>query len=203
MNFADLQNAWQSPHNQPSPAQLEIMKQQFIADHDRRRRGLKFFLFLVGSVLTVITLPLVVVAFTGGGDGNDFNASREWGSLALLALPWVGLILFARQLSRHDRQHGAETKTVADSVRALLDENRMSAARLRIVAALHGALLVLLPLIVYQLRAAGKAGDEILMPAFVGWPLISIGILLAMRWHYRTKLMPRKLELERLLKSYE
>lgn len=99
--------------------------------------------------------------------------------------------------------HGDPAPTLADSVRALLAENRIGRARLKIVAGLHGTILLVLPLVVYQLRVAGKAGDEILLPAFVGWPLIAAGILLGLWWHDRRKLQPRQHELDELLKSYE
>jgi hypothetical protein len=79
----------------------------------------------------------------------------------------------------------------------------MSRSRVKSAAILHGVILVLLPLVVWQLRAVGKAGDEILLPAFVLWPLLAAGILFAMYWHYTRKLLPRKRELEGLLKSYE
>lgn len=201
MNFADIQHAWQSPHNGPSPAQLEIMKQQFIADHDRRRRGLKLFLTIIGGWLTVVTVRLLIFAFDPAP--AEFVWSEEWGAPVMLVLPWVALGLLVKQLRAHDRDHGAAAPTLAASVRALLAENQMSRTRLKVVALLHAAMLVAVPVVVYQLRAVGKAGDEILLPAFVGWPLVSVAILLAMRWHYRTKLEPRRRELETVLRSYE
>jgi peptidoglycan/LPS O-acetylase OafA/YrhL len=86
---------------------------------------------------------------------------------------------------------------------ALLDEIAMARARLKVVASLHGATLVLLPLVVWQLRKTGKAGDEILWPAFVGWPLFAVGILVALWWYDRSRLRPRQRQLEALHREYE
>lgn len=203
MNFADIQKTWQSPHNRPDAAELDQMKQIFIAEHNRRRRGQKWLVYNAGAVLTLVTLRFAVFAIWPAADQDGFDPVREWGALLLLLLPWSGLILLARRLARHDREHGRSEQTIAASVRALLDENRLSRTRVKVVAVLHGVLLLLLPLVVYQLRAAGKAGDEIMVPAFVIWPLIATGIFLALWWHDRRKLRPRQHELEVLLQSYE
>lgn len=203
MNFADIENTWRSPHNRPDPATLDQMKNAFIAEHDRRRRGQKLFLFWLGTVLTFLTLRFAVQLFRPDPLKPGIDLAREWGAVLLLLLPWGALVVLARRLSRHDREHGHPAPTLAASVRALLDEVRASRARLRIVAWLHGATLLVLPLVAYQLRAVGKAGDEILVPVFVLWPLIAAGILFGL-WRYnRRTLQPREHELEALLKSYE
>jgi hypothetical protein len=201
MNFADLEKAWRSPLNRPDAADLELMKQSFLKEHDRRRRTHKRFLFIVGAVLTVITLRFLGAALGSRGSGQ-FDFAREWGAVLFLLLPWAGVIAIARHLSRHDREHG-RAQTIADGVRALLAENRVSRLRLRVAAGLHLTALLVLPVVVFQLRAVGKAGDEILVPAFVIWPLIAAGILAGMWWHDRRTLRPRQRELEDLLKSYD
>lgn len=203
MNFADLEKTWRSPHNRPSPAEMESMKIQFIAEHDRRRRNLKRFLFLVTAVLGFLTLRFAVQAFRANAGTSDFNFSREWGAVVFLLLPWGAVAFLARRLSRHDRVHGNSASTLADSILMLLNENRMSRTRLKVMGWLYGATLLVLPLVVYQLRAVGKAGDEILLPAFVGWPLLAAGIFSIMWWYDRRKLRPRQEELAALLKSYE
>jgi hypothetical protein len=203
MNFADLEKTWRSPLNRPDPSALDQMKTEFIADHDRRRRNQKRFLFLVVAALTVITLRFLAFALRPDTVQPGFNPAREWGAVLLLLLPWGGVVFLARQLTRHDRAHGDPAPSLAGSVRALLAENRMSRTRLQAMAWLHAAILLALPVVVYQLRAAGKAGDEILLPAFVVWPLLAASILLGLWWHDRRKLQPRQRELEELLKSYE
>jgi len=203
MNFADLEKTWRSPLNRPDPSALDHMKKEFIADHDRRRRNQKRFLFLVVAGLTFITLRFLAFALSPEAMQPGFNPAREWGAVLFLLLPWGGVAFLARQLSRHDRAHGDPAPSLAGSVRALLAENRMSRTRLKAMAWLHGATLLALPVVIYQLRAAGKAGDEILVPAFVIWPLITAGILGGLWWHDRRKLQPRQRELEALLKSYE
>jgi hypothetical protein len=73
----------------------------------------------------------------------------------------------------------------------------------KIVLLLHGLVLLVLPVVVLQLRAAGKAGDEILVPALVLWPLLAAGIGGALLYYHRRRLLPRKRQLEALLAAYE
>ena len=87
-------------------------------------------------------------------------------------------------------------------MRALLDENRLSRTRLKLIAALNGVMLLVMPFIVVQLRAAGKAGDEILMPAFVLFPALMVFVFVVLLLRYRRTLLPQKRELETLLESY-
>ncbi|WP_438481584.1 hypothetical protein [Oleiharenicola lentus] len=203
MNFADIQTTWRSPHNGPSPAQLDSMKHHFTNDLLRRRRGTTIFISVIVTVLTAITVSFAAFAFGAHEPGRDFDFSREWGVGLLLLIPWAGAAVIAWNTIRHRTAHGNFDRSLADSMRALLDENNASRTRLKVVATLHGVLLVVLPLVVYQLRGVGKAGNEIIVPAFVVWPLLSAGILLGMRWHYQRTLLPRKRELESLLQSYE
>lgn len=201
MNFADIENMWRAPGNRPSPAELETQKMKLVADLKRRHRGFVFFIGTVTAVLTVITVSAIAFIVSEGPEGK-FELAREWGVLPVLALPWAAAILFIRNYRRHRAEHGHYDRSIADSVRALLDENRISAMRLKIAAGLHAAFLVVLPLMVHQLRAAGKAGDEILVPAYVLWPMIAGGIGAAMWIYYRKKLLPERARLEGLLASY-
>ena len=70
------------------------------------------------------------------------------------------------------------------------------------IACLQAGFLVILPLIVGQLKAVGKAGSEIDV-MFVLVPAIFGAIMLGMLWNDRRALFPRKRELETLLNSYE
>jgi hypothetical protein len=204
MNFADIENVWRSPHNRPSPAELEKQKMKLVADLRRRRRGFAIFITLVFAVLAAMTGRLVFhVLWAAPSTSSDIDFSQEWGVLLLFPLPWLAALFFYREYRRHRLRHVNAEQSIGASVRALLDENRLARTRLKWVSVLHGAVLLVLPLVVYQLRAVGKAGDEILLPAFVLWPAIAIGILLALRFHDRRTLLPRKLQLEALLNSYE
>jgi hypothetical protein len=202
MNYDELEAAWRSPRNQPSPAEIAASQQRFTAELERKRRGAKLLLFAVFAVLTLFSVRLLGAVLWPGAGGR-IDVAREWASLVFLALPWLGALALARQLVRHEREHVHPGRSLAGSVRALLDENRMSRARLGVVAALHVVMLVTLPLVVWQLRAVGKAGDEIVWPAFVGWPLVAAAILAAMAWHDRRTLRPRARQLEALLRDYE
>lgn len=202
MNYDELERAWQSPRNRLTPAEIAATRQRFAEELERKRRGTKVLLVVVFAGLSLFTLRMIA-AVLWPAPGQEIDVTREWAPLLFLALPWIGAVFLARRVVRHEREHGHPERSLADSVRALLDENRLSRARLRVLALLHGAMLVLLPLVVGQLRAAGKAGDEIALPAFVGWPLVAGAILVGMWWHNRRKLVPRQRQLEELLRDYE
>jgi hypothetical protein len=203
MNFADIEHAWRSPHNRPTPAELEQQKMKFTADLRRRHRGFYFFILPVFAALIFFTGKIVFHVLWPDPAHDRVDFSREWGVLPVAALPWAAALLFAWQYRRHRAQHENYERSIAASARALLDENRLSRTRLKIVGLMHALFLAVIPIVVYQLRAVEKAGDEILLPAFVLWPLIAIGIGATLIYHYRRKLQPEQRELEALLKSYE
>ncbi len=133
---------------------------------------------------------------------DTINLRREWGSVLLMALPWAALVLFYRSHRRHCRSHPDYQSSIPAALRALLDQNRMAQTRQKWVAGLWLLMMLLMPVIVYQLRATGKAGDEILLPALVLLPLLMLVIFLGMFWYHRRHLRPGQHRLESLLASY-
>jgi len=202
MNSADLECAWRSPRNSGDPKALAAAHDRLFADLHRRRRARRLCLALVLGALTLLSGRVVLAAWPRGGT-STIHPARDWASLLFLALPWTGFALLARQMRRHERGHQQPGETVGDTVRALLDENATARAGLRVTAGLLGATLLLLPFVVGQLRATGKAGDEILWPAFVGWPLLAGAILAALWWQDRYRLLPRRHQLEALRQELE
>lgn len=203
MNFAEIETLWRSPQNRPSPAQLEEIKMEFVTDLKKRRRALVTFLAMIGAALLALTAVFSAQLIWPNPGKDAIDVSREWSVIPFFAIPWVGWIVLVRNYRRHRDGHPDYENSIASSVRALLDENRMERARYKLITALQVATLIVLPVVVYQLRSVGKAGDEILVPAFVIFPAILVGVLGAGAWRYRRKLLPRKRELEGLLATYE
>lgn len=203
MNFAEIEAAWRSPQNRPSRDEVDEQKREFVAQLKRRRRGFALFLSIVIASLILITGRAVLLLIHPGDGRDPVDLSREWSFLLMLALPWAAAVAFAWQQRNHKKRYANYNQTIAQTTRALLDQNRLARARLKLVAALHGVLLLLLPVVVFQLRSVGKAGDEILLPAFVIWPLIAVGIILSLWIHDRRKLRPEKDRLESLAAAYE
>ena len=202
MNSADLERAWRSPRNSADPAALATARDQLFADLKKRRRARRLFLALVLGALTLLSVRVALATLPRAG-GPTIAPERDWASLVFLALPWIGFIMLTRQMLRHERGHQRAGEAIGDTVRALLDENATARAGLRVTAGLHGVTLLLLPLVVAQLRATGKAGDEILWPAFLGWPLIASTILATLWWQDRHRLLPRRRQLEALQRELE
>jgi len=202
MNFDDIQKTWHSSHNQPSAAQLEREKMKFLSDLRQRNRGAVLFMLWILVVLTFLTGKVVLYLMWPDPSKDAIDLSREWSVIPLFGLPWICLWIFFRKYHRYRAQNVREELSIRATVRALLDENRLADERQKWVTRLSLVMLLLMPLIVYQLRAVGKAGDEILVPAFVMLPALMLCIFLGMRWHRRRTLLPRKLHLEALLATY-
>ena len=202
MNFDDIQKTWHSPQNRPSAAQLENEKMKFLTDLRRRHCGAVFFMLWILAVLTFLTGKVVFHLLWPDPSMDTIDFTREWSIVPLFALPWLCLFVFFRKYRRHRAQHANYERSISASVRALLDENRLARERQKWAALLSGTMLLLMPLIVYQLRAVGKAGDEILVPAFVILPAFMLCVFLGMIWHHRRTLLPRKRELEALRAAY-
>lgn len=203
MNFAEIQNLWHAPHNRPSAAQLEEIKMKFVAEMSKRHRGIVVFMSLVGAALVFLTGKIVLHLLWPAPGKDTLDFAREWSVIPFFALPWIGWLSMVVQYRRHRAQHPNYDRSIPASVRALLDENRLERTRYKVISLLQLLTVLALPLIVSQLRAVGKTGDEILVPAFVIAPAIMLGIFLLSTVRYRRKLLPRKRELEGLLAAYE
>ena len=105
--------------------------------------------------------------------------------------------------SKYAHMETTGSEAIGDTVRGLLEENATARAGLRVTAGLLGATVLLLPVVVWRLRATGKAGDEILWPAFLGWPLLAGALLAALWWQDRHRLLPRRRHLEALRQELE
>lgn len=203
MNFAEIEKTWRSPHNRPAPAQLEEIKMQFVTDLKRRHRGNLLLLALVFALMAFFTGKLALHILWPDPALAKVNLTREWGVVPFFALPWMGWLALVFIYRRHRRRHPDFAKSIRASAAAALDENRMERTRYKVIGALLIASALLLPLVVHQLRDVGKAGDEILIPAFVIYPAYVLGTIVWVIRYYRHKLLPRKRELETLLASYE
>ncbi|AOS43339.1 hypothetical protein Verru16b_00382 [Lacunisphaera limnophila] len=203
MNFADIENTWRSPHNRPPAAQLEKQKMEFVADLRRRRRGNLIFLGLILSLLLFMTGKVVLQVIWSDPALNRVDLAREWAIIPFFALPWIGWLLMVRLHWRHHVRHPHSDASISASVAALLDENRAERARYKFIAGLLVTSVLMLPIIVYQLMEVGKAGREIVIPALVIYPAYVVGMLIWSWFHHQRKLLPRKTELEALLKSYD
>lgn len=202
MNFADIENTWRSPHNRPSAAELEQQKMKFITDLRKRRRGNLLFLWLVFSLLVFMTGKVVLHVLWPDPALDKVDLAREWAIIPFFALPWIGWLFMVRLHRQHQTRHPDYGNSINASVAALLDENRSERSRYKVIAGLLVASTLILPVVVHQLRAVGKARDEILLPAYVGWPLYVLFVLVWAFFYYRRKLLPRKRELEALLAEY-
>ena len=203
MNFADIEKTWQSAYNRPAAAQLEKQKMEFIDELHRRRRAARGLLWLTAIPLILFTGRVILHLLWPDPALDRIDLAREWAIVPFFLLPWIGWLLFVRLYRRHQARHGDCERSINASVRALLDENRVERIRVKAVTALLLLSAGLVPVIVHQLRAVGKAGDEILLPAYVVWPAYVTLMAAGLVYRYRAKLLPRQRELASLLAQYE
>lgn len=201
MNFADLENVWRSPHNRPTANELEQQKMQFVDELRRRRRGNLFFILLSGLPLLIFTALVVRHVFWPAPTDTPVDLRREWVIIPFYALPWLGWFFMVRQHQKLGRRSRHCERTISACLTALLDENKSERARYKFIGGVLLAAVALLPLVVWQLRSVGKAGDEIFLPFLVLMPALLLGIVLWMAIHYRRRLMPRERQLEAILRA--
>lgn len=202
MNFADLQKTWQSPHNRPSAAELENYKMTLIAEIRRRHRGNLSFLLLIAVPLVFLTAKVIFHMVSPNPELDPVNLPQEWGIIPFFALPWIGWLCMAGLHFFHRKRHPDYGSSIHASVSTLLDENRSERLRYKVIGVLLIASVGILPLVIHQLRTVGKAGDEILIPAYVIYPTYVLCTLAGLTYFYRTKLTRRHRELETLLQGY-
>lgn len=202
MNFADIEKTWRSAENRPSAAQLEKQKMDLINELHRRRRASRGLLVLTAIPLVLISGRLLLHFLWPDPALDRLDLAREWMVVPFFLLPWAGWFLLWRQHRRHEAAHGGYAGSIQASMAALLDENRREGVRALVAVA---ALLLSLPLlggVVWQLRAVGKMGDEVLIPAFVIYPAYVVLMVAWIGWQHLRKTAPRRKELEALLSDY-
>lgn len=203
MNFAEIETTWRSPQNQPSAAQLEATRIKFVTDLRRRHRGNLIFLSGIFILISAFTLKLLVQILWPNPALDSVDLTREWGVIPFFLIPWIGWGWLVWLHRRHRTRHPYYDQSINAALTALLDENRAERQRAKVVSALLFVSVLVLPLIVSQLRAVGKVGSEIAIPAFVVYPAYVVGCVVWIAFQYRRKLLTRKRELETLLASYE
>lgn len=202
MNFADIENAWRSPHNRPDAAALEKQKMQFLTELRRNRRATRGLLFLSAVPLVFFTTKIALHLVAPNPALVRVDLTREWAILPFFALPWIGWFALLREYVAGGRGHIGEDTSIQTSVAALLAEIRSQRRAHLIVGVLLVLSAIVLPLIAHQLRAVGKVGDGILLPAYILYPAYVLGMIAWVVWQDRRKLRPRESELRAVLESY-
>lgn len=202
MSYDEIEKTWHSPLNEPSRAQLEKDKQAFTKTLRKQHHGLIIFCTLTFAALAFITLKILFHTISPDPKLDNIDFAREWGIIPFMALPWVGWGYMVRQLRRHLAKHENYEVSIQSSLRALLDENRMARMRAKFIAGLMVATMLVLPLVIQQIKAVGKAGNEI-NAMYVLAPAVFAAVLVGMVYNYRRTLVPKRAELEQLLQSYE
>lgn len=203
MNPADIESVWRSPHNQPTAAELKEHQMKLLDELRRRRRASRGLLWLTLIPLIYFTAKVVLHVLWPDPTLDTVDLHREWAILPVGALPWIGWFILLRLYRWHENRHAGCEGSIRAGVSALLDENRTERTRYQVIAALLVGSIPMVWLVVHQLREVGKAGAEILLPAYVVWPAYVALMVAWFGWYHYRRLLPRKRQLEALALAYE
>jgi hypothetical protein len=197
MTFEELVPVWHSSRNTPDPAQVERYKAGIARHLEKEYRG---FLVHVGAAVSLtIFLAGGFVQYVRSGGAFDFQL--EWASLVFLLLPVGVAAWFVRGFLAHRRQHARYQLSMLEGLRALLDENRLARARLRVSMVVVTGAMALLPVVTHQLQLVGKQRPHeaaSMLLVFTVAYVVSMGV---QAWKYR-RLAPERARLEELIRSY-
>jgi hypothetical protein len=199
MTFEDLAPAWNSPRNAPDPAQLARDKARLVQNLDREHRGFVVHVGMVAALTLFLAGGFVQYLRSGGA----FDWRIEWGAVLFLLLPIVVAALLVRGHLRHRREHPRYDMSIADAVRASIDENRLARARLRVTMIASTVAMALLPVVTWQLQLVGKQRPHEAASMLGVFGLAYVASMVWQAWRYRRVLRPEAGRLRQLLASYE
>ena len=202
MNFDEIQKTWQSPHNRPSTDQLKRDKMKFISDLKRRNRGLVQGISLIFAAMTLLTGKIVFHLFWPNPSIDKIDLSREWAFVLLLALPWAGAIFFLRQYRCNKAKHPNYERSIADSLRALIDQNAASLSRKKTMFYMHAVGIPVLALCIFQIYNVGKARPHELASMVLVFSF-AVAISLAGITYSLFRELAEQRRLEALLRAYK
>ena len=199
MSFEDIETIWRSPHNRPTPAELEAQKAQLA----RRLRGrYRTFILTIGAGMTgLIGCSAAIIRYLLAG--GAFDLDREWAGLLFFALPLIAAAVLIRQYRSHRRRHATYHRSISATLQAALDENRLERKRIKLFGGLYAVMVLAFPVAILQLLAVGKANAREVPSMIVLFAGLVLVVCLALAHRYRRRLLPRKRELETLLGAYE
>ncbi len=202
MNFADIENAWRSPDHRPDSDQLNARRGALLAELRRRRRRQTIFLGTTLALLILLTGAFAWRALGISSPPPPFAFEQEWGILPFFALPWIGWFLLLRLNRRHAAGQDLDHRPISASIEAALAENHAERLRHGFIAGLLVVSAAVLPFVVSQLQAVGKAGPELELPAYIIYPAYVAAVVAALIVRHRRTLKPRQRTLETLLATY-
>jgi hypothetical protein len=202
MNWTELETLWRSPNNQPANPDWDRQRRNVLQAYRRRDRGVQICLGLALFWFTWVTGRLVAFLIWPDPVKDRIDWSREWAVVPFLLLPWFGAVGMAVRYWRRRREHPDYDRSLAGSLRALLEQSRDSARRLRLMLGIHLVGVPLLALCLVQLQDVGKTtGNQLTsMIVFMAAVVIfSVGGI-SLSWRSQRREIRR---LEGLLRDYE
>lgn len=193
MTLAEIEKVWHSDHNAPSREQMNEHHERFVATIRKRRRTALMDLAFLALVLALLFGSLLQFI----GSGGAFDAKREWASLLFLTLPVLVLLLVARRYLDHVRRYENYTSSIAQSLRAFLDETRLQLWRLQVAMLGFTGGMLLLPVITAQLQDVGKQrpNESLSMIVLFGIAYVVSMAVMYMKWRRLRSELPRLTQL--------
>jgi hypothetical protein len=194
MNFEDIQKAWVSPVNKPSEHETMKLKQELI-NGVRRRRRFDIIWLIQTSVMLIAATVVAIIAWRSGRS----SSVAEWGAVLLLAVSWTCFLLIAWKRFIHRMPAAAMDQPISVAVRVALHDNRVARVINTVCVWLLALTVTVLPIVMSQLHAAGKASNRELLSMSVAFGVILLLFGAWLVWNRFRRLRPERERLEALL----
>lgn len=198
MNEHDIASAWNSGANRPDPAATLQLKEELVRRLRRQHWRELAWLAWTCLLLTALSVHLVPwLVFHG-----RFDARTDWVLVPLLALPWGFTLYFVREFRARRAGSAAAADSIQAALRTAARENVAAATTLKLVATLQGLFVLLLPVVIQQLHAAGKVqGRELIQMVFLFGGCLLGGFAFVLLKYFR-EVRPEGARIARLLEAY-
>lgn len=196
MDFDRLEQAWRSEANTPDAKAQAYLMEELMLMLKARRRGETLLFAIPVAAMTFFTAIALKAAYTG-----QMDASREWGSLAMLGVCWVmlGAVFVVGMMAKRPRREG---QPMRQALEGMLAANRRARANCRIFWISFPAFMVPTLVAVMQLHEVGKATERDTGQMLL---LFAVAVGASLGWNtlrYFRVLKPEQKRLEALLQDY-
>lgn len=199
MNDDTLHDLWTSPANQPSDEAGRKLAAHFLSRVRRRRQfqaGWLIWSFLLLSLVSALAVSQIARR------GPEILRA-EWALFPLLVLPWIAAVYFLRQFLRERVAAQTLLLPLQEALLTAQASNASARKRLRMVAVLYAAVVPVVAVSIFQLRAAGKVSDRDTVSMVVAFSVI-LGLgALGIAFRYFRFLEPERRALEAQLQELD
>lgn len=152
MDFKALERLWASNVNNLSKTAEAYLLEETMKTLERRRNAFTNTLWFVGFGLIAWTCALLYAVVVS----KVVDVRHEWGAFLMLGIAWAAFFKVQAQYRRHMNAYADIGASMPETLRALLDENRVRAQRAKFLAVILLGFCAAIAVALWQLHAVGK-----------------------------------------------